>query len=56
MNNNSIIFIGLNTHKKPTKLAVLKDKRDEKSEPLDMSGYLLFQTIVILLNGFNQPV
>jgi transposase len=34
MNNNSIIFIGLDTHKTFTQLAVLKDERGAKPEPL----------------------
>ena len=32
MNNCSIIFIGLDTHKTFTQLAVLKDERGAKSE------------------------
>jgi hypothetical protein len=32
MINNSIIFIGLDTHKTFTQLAVLKDERGEKPE------------------------
>lgn len=34
MNNNSIIFIGLNTYKTFTQLAVLKDERGAKPDSL----------------------
>ena len=34
MNNCSIIFLGLDTHKKFTQLTVLKDERGAKSDSL----------------------